>query len=235
MEVIQHQGKSLRYLTVHPESYVPGKPYPLVILLHGFGASMRDLATLAPAIHREGYIYACPNAPMQVPLGPGMVGYGWTPVGGAATPQDVQQAETLLEGFFTEVLEQYQAPPGRALLLGFSQGGAMTYRCGLGRPDRFAGLAALSAVLPDLDALRRRLPLQRSQPIFISHGLHDPLISVERAREARSWLTAAGYAPFYREYPMGHEISPMVLADLVPWAHQVLPPLASKGHPSAER
>ena len=64
METIEHQGKNLLYLTVHPDNYRPKERYPLIILLHGYGANMYDLATLAPGIDREGYVYACPNAPV---------------------------------------------------------------------------------------------------------------------------------------------------------------------------
>ena len=69
MEAQQHQGKTLPYITVHPEGYQKGVTYPMVILLHGYGANMADLAGLAPAIHQTGYVYACPNAPVPVPIG----------------------------------------------------------------------------------------------------------------------------------------------------------------------
>ena len=129
----------------------------------------------------------------------------------------------LLETFFDEVIEQYHVSPGRIVLTGFSQGGSMTYRCGLVRPDIFAGLAALSAAISDPEELRQRLPPERNQPIFVAHGIHDDIAPVERARQARDFLEGEGYSPDYREYPMRHEISQQVLDDLVPWIHRVLP------------
>ena len=225
MEVVEQQGSGLTYLSVHPDDYDSAKDYPLIILLHGFGANMRDLASLAPDISRQGYVYACPNGPLSVLLEPGMVGYAWTPVGGPKKLPDMERAGELLGTFFDEVMEQYRVPPRQALLMGFSQGGGMTYWCGLGRPELFRGLAVLSSALPSFDELQSRLPPERTQPIFISHGLGDPLISVERARESRAWLTQEGYSPDYREYVMAHEISPQVLEDLVPWIHRTLPPL----------
>jgi phospholipase/carboxylesterase len=223
VEGVVTRGKSLTYLSVLPDDYDPGASYPLIIMVHGFGASMQDLAGLAPAIDRRGYVYACPNAPIEMAVGPGMAGYAWMPPGAQRTPQHVQQAETQLEGFFTEVLEQYGVEADSAVLLGFSQGGAMTYRTGLGGRRRFAGLAALSAAPPGIDELDARLPEQRTQPIFIGHGTDDPLISIERAREARDWLTGAGYCPLYHEYAMAHEISQQELDDLVPWIRQTIP------------
>ncbi len=226
MKTQEHQGKGLTYLNVYPDDYDPSLSYPLVVMLHGFGANMQDLAGLAPAIQREGYVYSCPNAPLPFDLGPGMVGYGWHPPRGAATAEDFQQAENLVNGYFDEVFEQLKATPGQIVLLGFSQGGGMTYRCGLGRPDTFAGLVALSASLPDPEVLKLRLPDQRKQPIFIAHGRADQVVSMDTGRVARAFLEGEFYLPDYHEYDMGHEIPPMVLRDLVPWLARVLPPLS---------
>ena len=225
----QHEGRSLNYVTVTPDDYNPAVSYPLVIMLHGFGAHMGDLAGLAGAIEDKGYVYACPNAPLSFDFGGGHVGYGWTPRRDSCTPEEMVTArassEDKLSDFFDEVFEKLNTTPGQAALLGFSQGGAMTYHCGLSRPEVFAGLAALSAAVFDPDVLTAKLPEQRSQPIFVAHGRGDRQIAVETARATRSFLEASGYQPEYREYDMGHEIPFEVLRDLVPWLTRVLPPL----------
>ena len=226
MKAAQHQGRSLLYLTVEPDDYDASLQYPLFILLHGFGANMQDLASLAPAINREGYVYACPQAPMAFQIGPGMIGYGWTPRGAEATAEDIRSAEDALDTFFVEIMEKYQVSPGNVILSGFSQGGGMTYRCGLRQPNLFAGLAILSGTMPDPDSLRARLPEARNQPIFVAHGTVDSVLPIERGRAAHEFLESEGYQPQYKEYPMAHEISPEALADLVEWASGVLPPLA---------
>ena len=224
MQGEQHQGEGLKYITVLPDGYNPEASYPLIIMLHGFGANMQDLAGLAPAINSDGYVYACPNAPIAFDLGHGHAGYGWMSPRGQSTPEEVESAQDLLGGFFDEVLEQFQVTPGRSVLLGFSQGGGMTYRCGLPRAQTFAGLVALSAFLPDPNELEDRLPEDRTQPIFIAHGLSDPLIPIDAAVNARKFLEDAGYSTEYHEYNMAHEISAEVINDLVPWLARVLPP-----------
>ena len=208
MEIQQHSSGGLDYLAILPDGYRPDEAYPLVVLLHGFGAHMGDLASLAPALGRRGYVYVAPNGPLKVRIAPNQVGYAWTPPGGAGAEEYAWRSEELLAPLFDEVLERYGVPPGQAVLLGFSQGGGMTYRCGLGRPEVFAGLVALSSVLPDLDVLRERLPSERTQQVFIAHGLLDDLVTVDQAQQAREFLEEAGYHPAYREYPMAHEISP---------------------------
>jgi phospholipase/carboxylesterase len=218
-------GNGLHYLSVFPDDYDPDANYPLVILLHGFGANMQDLAGLTPAINQTGYVYALPNAPIKFNMGLGRTGFGWTPPRGEATPEDVQNAEELLAHFFDVVLEQFHVQPGRALLMGFSQGAGMTYRCGLGRPETFAGLAALSGSLPSPEELKPRLPQDKTQPIFIAHGTDDSVVSLDNARTMRQFLEGEGYQPEYHEYPMGHEIPAVVVRDLVPWMAGVLPPV----------
>lgn len=219
-----HRNKHLRYLAIWPDDYDPAVSYPLVIMLHGFGANMQDLLFLAPAISTTGYIYLCPNAPLRFDMGLGRVGFGWTPPRDEATPDDLERAEDRLSGFFDVMLDELKVTPGEALLLGFSQGGAMTYRCGLSRPETFCGLVALSASAHDPEELSQRLPDHRDQPIFAAHGRFDRPESLERAQATQRFLRSEGYQPDYREYNMGHEIPAVVLRDLAPWVANVLPP-----------
>ena len=224
MQSNHFEGKTLKYLAIEPEGYTPGGDYPMVVLLHGFGANMDDLAGLCPAINPEGYVYICPNAPLSVEIGMGMAGYAWTPPGDNRTADDIDEAESLLAGLIEEVTAQYDVRPGNMILGGFSQGGMMTYRYGLPNPQLFAGIMALSTRVPDADEMRKRLPEKRTQPIFISHGHLDQMISIEEGQGSRDFLEAEGYRPEYREYAMGHEISQEVLSDVVTWIRKVLPP-----------
>jgi len=224
MKAVESRGSTLEYLTLFPDNYAPGQPYPLIICLHGRGADMRDLAGLAPAIDPSGYVYICPNAPVTISIGPGYTGQAWYEPGGNPSPAAMEHALTALDALVHEVFAEYQVAPGQALLLGFSQGGAMTYRYGMVRSDMFAGLAILSGALRHPEALLPHLPSQRDQRIFIAHGTHDPVVPVDLSQDAVAFLTAQGYQPLYREYPMGHEISLDVLNDLTPWIHETLPP-----------
>ena len=224
MEVKRCEGDTLRYLCVEPDGYLPDGRYPLIILLHGYGSHMGDLASLSPAIDRTGYVYAFPNAPMPMQVGFGMVGYAWTSFGEADTDAEAQSAEEKLSAFFEEVMERYDTEPGQVVLGGFSQGGMMAYRNGLPNPQLFRGVAALSSRVENPDAMRQRLPASRAQSIFVSHGTLDPMIPVADGRRSHRFLVEQGYTPEYREYEMGHEISQDVVADLIRWLRRVLPP-----------
>ena len=225
MNVKEQQGETLRYLAIEPDGYVSERQYPMIVLLHGFGASMSDLARLTESISSDGYVYICPSGPMSVRLGGGMLGYAWVSPSEGGLIEEAQRVEEMLTVMLEEVMDHYQVTHGQAIIGGFSQGGMVSYYYGLMKSDLFRGVVALSAKVPHAEVLRTRLPAQRNQDIFIAHGTSDEIVSIDHARESLEFLEAEGYNPVYKEYPMGHEISQDVLDDLIPWIHGVIPPL----------
>lgn len=222
LKVHEVEGESLRYLAVEPAGYDPETSYPLIILLHGYGAKMGDLADLCPAIGANGYVYAFPNAP--IPLEIGLDGYAWLVPPDLNGDQMAPATAEKLMSFVDEVVERYNVKPAKAILGGFSQGGMMSYYLGLPKPDVFSGVAAMSARIPDRDHLRSRLPESRTQPVFISHGTADQILDVSAAHLTRRFLEEEGFEPEYHEYDMAHEISQDVIGDLAAWVRKVLPP-----------
>ena len=221
MKIEENNGDDLNFLIAYPDSYSESTRYPLIVMLHGYGAHMGDLASLAPEIHPSGYIYAFPNAPLRVEFGGGAWGYSWLPPGESLSIADIQLAEETVLSFVTEVAQRFDVPHGQILLAGFSQGGRMAYTIGLSNPETFAGLAVLSSGISDPESLRTRLAVQRDQQIFIAHGIED---NIERGRRSKDFLVEEGYSPSYHEYNMGHEITSDVIQDLTEWLLGVLPP-----------
>ena len=209
-------------------AYVPegDGPFPTVVAIHGFGANAQDLLGLAPFLRNGEALMVCPQGPIGVglPDRPGVVvGWAWFPItgGGAAEPADLERASRALGGFLDEALERYPADRRKVLLLGFSQGGVMAYDLFLRQPERFAGLAALSSWLPpDLAGQAPASEGLKGAPVLVLHGTEDPMIPVERAQESREALLATGVSLTYREFAMGHEISPDALRTLVEWIEQ---------------
>ncbi len=223
MKARQHNGGALPYITVEPDAYTDGDHYPLVVLLHGFGANMSDLASLAPAIDQTGYVYAFPNAPHRLEMGFGAAGFAWATYPPRENDPAFAESDPRLKTFIDEVMGQLSVSDGQIVLGGFSQGGMMTLRIGLSAPERFRGLAVLSGRLPDEDALDDPTA-DPSQAVFIAHGSEDEVLSVKDGRQTRDYLEQHGYAPEYHEYAMGHAIDPEELADLTRWLHTTLPP-----------
>lgn len=207
-------------------------PHPTILTLHGRGANALDLLGLAPYVCGGRFLLLCPQGPVQMPIGPGAVGYGWVPSPpGAPDMPAILAAQDQLRAFLDAALERYPIDPNKLIVLGFSQGGVMAYSLGLGEPQRFAALVALSTWLPPalLDNLPDAAAVQRL-PILIQHGSHDELIQVDRARQSVEALRQRCALLTYHEYDIGHEINARSLTDLSTWLDEkILSPIVPAG------
>jgi phospholipase/carboxylesterase len=191
-----------------------------VIALHGWGASAHDLLGLSPVLHRGEAVVLCPQGPVEIQLGPGMVGYGWFPIrtDGPQDPAEFRKGRDLLAAWIDAAVARYPVDRRKTVLMGFSQGGVMAYDLALRDPERFAGLVALSSWLPEpLAASIERRPEHERLPALVVHGTRDDLIPVDRARESLDRLRALAVPATYREHEMAHELRPEALRDLVTW------------------
>jgi phospholipase/carboxylesterase len=198
-------------------------PFPTVVALHGWGASAHDLIGLAPVLHGGRALVLCPQGPLALQIAPGMLGYGWFPIASGRPPDPLEfaRASRVLEEFLDEAVAYHPVDRRHLVLLGFSQGGVLAYDLFLRAPERFAGLAALSSWLP-ADLARKFQPADahKGRPVLVMHGTQDPMIGVERGRESRDALLPFGLSVTYREYEMGHEISPEALRALLEWLEE---------------
>ncbi len=204
-------------------------PHPTLFALHGWGANALDLLGLAPYLCSGRLLTVCPQGPVETPIGPGAVGYGWFPLtmGGPPDMAAILSAGDELKAFVDSCLSRYPIDPKRLIVLGFSQGAVMAYTLALANPDRFTALVALSSWLPKelLDLFSLGITDARF-PTLVQHGSRDQLIAVDRARESVENLRAVRVPVTYREYDMGHEINPRSLHDLSGWLEEkVLSPI----------
>ena len=205
-------------------------PHPTVLLLHGWGASAHDLIGISPVLHRGRALVLCPQGPLAFQAGPGQVGYGWFPIlpGTPPDPAAIEQAVQQLLRFRDQAFARYPVDEKKVVIAGFSQGGFMAYLLALRDPARYAGLMALSSWLPrEMLQGVTRSPAHEGLPTLVIHGSDDPMVGIERAYASRDALLELGVPTTFREYPMGHEIRPEALREIVGWLeHKVLAPLA---------
>ena len=198
-------------------------PFPSILTLHGRGANAFDLLGLAPYLCAGKFMLICPQAPLETPIGPEAVGYAWYPMSNRGVP-DVEamvSSQRKLQTFLDQCSNTYPIDPKKLAVLGFSQGGVMSYSLALPNPRRFAALAVLSSWLPK--ELLPRLNVTdaaQSLPTLVQHGTQDPMIEVARARSSVETLRELKVPLTFREYPMGHEIGARSLADLSAWLEE---------------
>lgn len=199
-----------------------------VIMLHGLGADGHDLEGLAP--HLEARVaprlrFLFPNAPVRpVTLNAGMAMRAWYDIdpsrgADAATPEieaAARQTATLVRAELTRGLA-----PASIVLGGFSQGGVVALHTALRTLDLdapLAGVAALSTYVHEPQGLdQEATPHARSLPVFMAHGLEDPMIPIARAAQGRAALERLGLPLEWHEYPMGHEICLEEIEALAHW------------------
>jgi phospholipase/carboxylesterase len=198
-------------------------PPPLLLLLHGVGSNEEDLFALAPYLDGR-FMVVSARAPIALDYG----GYGWfriefTPRRMVADVEQAKQSLRLLRGFVDDLVGAYDADARSVYLMGFSQGAMMSFALTLTRPEKVAGVVAMSGRLP-----RQMLELEpdrdamTGKPILVTHGLYDPILPVENGRAARDYLAGLPVDLTYREYPMQHEVSAKSLRDVAGWLTQRL-------------
>ena len=121
----------------------------------------------------------------------------------------------MLEGLIAREIERGIAP-GKIVIAGFSQGGAVAIHTALQTEHDIAGLMALSTymALPD-DAAST--VSRKDLPIFMAHGSFDPVLRMEWGRSSADRLIEAGYSVEWHEYPMAHAVCPQEIADISNW------------------
>ena len=193
-----------------------------VVWLHGLGADGHDFEPIVPMLDLAAPLrFVFPHAPMRkVTINAGAEMRAWydidprAPLAGADDIRvSAQQIEALVDA------EEERGIPRRDVVLaGFSQGGVIALQLGLRSQTSFAGIMALSTYLHDHERIGEEVSFASiDTPILMAHGQMDAMIPMARAITSRDALTTLGYQIEWREYGMGHEVSPQEIADISAW------------------
>lgn len=206
-----------------------------IIVLHGLGADGSDFVPIAQELDLRALgpvRFVFPSAPVRpVTINGGYEMRAWydifppsaDPAMARREDEDgLRESQAIVQQLIEREVERGVAP-GRIVLMGFSQGCAMTLLAGLCAPQRLAGLVALSGYLPLAPLVAtERSAANRALPIFMAHGAHDSVVALERGEAARDVLTALGDTVQWRLYAMGHEVCMDEIRDLNAWLLQTL-------------
>ncbi len=183
--------------------YVPARvrpelPVPLVLVLHGAGATAQHgLELLVGPADDAGLVLLAPSSQ----------GRTWDLVLGGYGP-DVAWIDRAL----AEVFQRLPVDPSRLAVGGFSDGASYAISLGLTNGDLFSHVLAFS---PGYAAPARR----RGRPrLFLSHGTRDRVLPIDAcSRRLVPELRQAGYQVRYREFEGGHAVPAAIARDAVAW------------------
>jgi phospholipase/carboxylesterase len=207
------------------------QPTHSVIWLHGLGADGHDFAPIVPELQLPASLavrFVFPHATIQpVTINGGMAMRSWYDI---LTPNLVKREDEtgirISEQAIQALIARENArgiPSSRIVLAGFSQGCAMTLHTGIRFKEKLAGLMGLSGYLPLIDmAGHECAPANAETPIFLAHGTHDPVVTLERADASRAKLVDLGYQVQWHTYPMPHSVCAQEIDDISSFLQSVL-------------
>ncbi len=180
-----------------------------IVLLHGYGSNMHDLAGLAP-IFGPGVRVDCLQGPIDLEGGDSdcraWYNLEFTPQGVRAKPSEAKAAADLIAA---ELDRNYAdvALAGKLWLGGFSQGSMMSHAVLLRHPHLLRGIFGFSGrFMPEIFADAAELDLS-GKSVFLSHGRQDAVIPFSFGEQLRDFYQRKEVDMAWSEDNSAHTIS----------------------------
>ena len=98
----------------------------------------------------------------------------------------------------------------------------MSLHVGLSQSQPLAGIMALSGYLLLPDQIDRFKAAALNTPIFMAHGINDPVVSLALGDGSRRKLLDAGCTIEWHSYPMQHSVCPEEIRQIGKWVSSLL-------------
>ncbi|HLF53140.1 alpha/beta hydrolase [Flavobacterium sp.] len=208
---------SLQHLVREPKIKLDKNP--LLLLLHGYGSNEADLFSFAEELPEDCYVISA-RAPYDMQYG----SYAWYAINFDADENkfsDHDQARTsrdIIATFVDELIANYPIDANNVSLIGFSQGAILSYAVALSYPEKIQKVVGMSGYL-NLDIVTDNYQNNdfSNLKIFVSHGTADQVIPIDWDRKTPAILENLGIKTTYKEYPIGHGVSPQNFYDFKNW------------------
>lgn len=196
------------------------QPAPLLIALHGYGASkrqmMREARQIAPtnfAIAALQGFYQHLKEPREAG-GPLRFGFGWLT---NFRPEDsVAFHHKALVDLTAKLVSEGVGDPERIFLLGFSQSCALNYRFAFTYPGHLRSVIGICGGMPgDWETSEIYKPTEAS--VFHLAGTRDEFYPPERVDDYAKRLRIRARQVTFESYDAGHEIVPAMRQDVRQW------------------
>ena len=201
-------------ITQHLSSGSVPKNSPVVVLLHGYGANMRDLVSLT------NFLPGLPWVALNAPLDAGNGGFCWAPrtVPGNPAAKDVELATDAIWSWIDANL----GTDTPLILLGFSQGGLMATQLLRTKPSRIKATIILAGfTIGATQAADAELAITKPR-VFYGRGQEDEIIGPDALARTRDWLARCTTATTEIYPGLGHSIDEREMADVVSYLEEVL-------------
>lgn len=210
------KNTKLHYVVRQPKVQTANPP--LLILLHGVGGNEQNLFSFAPELP-DTFVVVSARGPLT--FGPNS--FAWFQVDfSTGKPQiNAEQAENarkMIIDFIEDLKTEINFDSQQVYLMGFSQGGIMSYSVSLTAPEKVKGIAVMSGrLLPEIKPLIADEKRLEKLKIFISHGKQDAVLNYQYAVDASEFLKTKNLNPEFHSYQEGHTVNKQMFDDVNLW------------------
>jgi phospholipase/carboxylesterase len=189
-----------------------GDRLPTIVALHGYSGSPDDIVGLLDGFRSRARVLA-PRGPLREGTGWGWFRFqsSW-----ARTPDELAPGlRAATDGLVRYIGEHTRdrSSCGRPIVVGFSQGGILSYALAARSPAVIGAALPLAGFIPP--SQRPTTHEADSPRVTAFHGDADHVIDVAFARETLASFAAAGFASALRVYPgVAHEVSSEMANDI---------------------
>ena len=195
-------------------------PAPLLIALHGYGASKKQMMREAQQMAPAGFAIAALQGFHQhlkepkEPGGPLRFGFGW--LTNFRPEESVAVHHKALLGLMTTLIDEGVADPERVFLLGFSQTCALNYRFAFTHAGRLQGVVGICGGIPG-DWNTSEIYKPTSTAVFHLAGMRDDFYPPSRVSDYAEQLGTRAESVAFKTYDASHEIVPDMRQDVKQW------------------
>lgn len=204
----------LHYLELIRGDARPDEPLPLLILIHGLGDRARRDWLDVLDIEQGKVRMIMPQAPLPYGDGFAWFEYRFRDQDPDALAQGITEASDRLAHMLT-VLQTQRPTRGRAVVVGFSQGGMLSFALALRHPELVRYALPISGMLPP-GMWPKRVQRTRMVPLHALHGTADTVVAFEADRALVAHLRQIGYPAQLSAFEgVGHTIAPAMAQEAV--------------------
>ena len=186
-------------LNYHQES---DSPSIAVIGLHGWTGTEHSMVPVARAMRIQSAKWYIPRAPYKASAGQGHTWFSGSPEKGWKVKKTFNLLDTLIKQVMNDGFD-----PDNIILFGFSMGGSLSLRYGLGMQCQLRGIIPVAAWVREPEELINSASMESKQtPILMIHGKDDSVVDHKKSITVAAEMKNNGFSIHLEIVSGGHII-----------------------------
>lgn len=172
---------------------IRGNPSSMILLLHGYGASKDDMTGISHLLDVQNCVFIIPNAPhpclepeIEIPFVGGFYWFRLNDLDLFDISESVNLSAKTLAPFLESMLERFNIPAQKAVVLGFSQGAMVACQLGATFKPRLGGVVAFSGSFSSVSIANEEI--NRDINYAVIHGKDDSVLPIRLGMQAAKEL-----------------------------------------------